>query len=51
MLWGIALLILPPIVQWFFVATHWQDAKRPVLIQFLIGIPLLFASLFIEANP
>ena len=49
-LWGIAFLFLPPIVQWFFVATHWQETRKPLLIQFLVGVPLLFGGYFIEAT-
>jgi len=40
-LWGIGMLIVP-IVSLIFVLTHWEDAKKPFLIQ-VVGW-LLFAA-------
>ena len=31
-LWGIGCLLLPVIVPWLFVATHWEQARRPFFL-------------------
>lgn len=45
-LWGAALLLLP-ISQLFFVATHWQQTKTAFLSSMLIGLPLMVVGSFI----
>ena len=44
--WGIALLIIP-FAQIVFVITHWADNKKPFLISWLVGFPLLVASMIV----
>jgi hypothetical protein len=41
MLWGIGMLLIP-LVSLIFVLTHWQDAKKPFVVQ-VVGW-LLFAA-------
>jgi hypothetical protein len=40
-LWGLGMLIIP-VVSLIFVITHWEDAKKPFIIQ-IVGW-LLFAA-------
>jgi|GEM_PF-6784494 len=42
-IWGIAVVILP-IAQTLFVATHWRETKKPFLTMLLLGLPLIFVG-------
>ena len=48
LLWGLGCLLLSPI-SLFFVVIHWDNAKKPFLLQ-LVGIGLLFLTSFIGAG-
>lgn len=45
-LWGLAVLFIP-FGQLIFVFTHWADTKKPFLLTWLVGVPLIIASFFV----
>lgn len=43
LLWGFGSFFIP-LVQLIFVITHWSETKKPFLIGWLVGVPLLVAG-------
>ena len=48
-LWGIAMLLIN-VVSLIFVITHWQQAKRPFLLQ-IVGLVLVVAGVMLTEKP
>jgi hypothetical protein len=46
MLWGIGMLLIP-LVSLIFVVTHWEDAKKPFIIQ-VVGWLLMAAGMVLR---
>lgn len=46
-MWGIAVLIVP-FAQIVFVLTHWAETKKPFLLIWLVGVPLLAVGFAID---
>ncbi len=48
-LWGIGMLLIP-LVSLFFVISHWEEAKKPFLIQ-MVGCLLMFGGMALNGPP
>ena len=46
-LWGLASMFIP-FASFIFVVTHWAETKKPFLLTWLVGFPLLIVSIAID---